>query len=185
MRDPVDCPRGIRAYTHHLAGGSMSTAHELALALRSAYLAMHRRADDTLARFGVTADQFVLLAALAEAEALTQRELARRLDSDASTVRSMVVLLEGRGLVARGPHPSDGRARRVALTFHGRQAYQKMHAGSEAFRAGLLAAVGPDQADTLLRLLLRVARALTRSERRPARGGGRDRDGLPAAGNTN
>jgi DNA-binding MarR family transcriptional regulator len=162
----------------------MSTGHELALALRSAYLAMHRRADAALARFGVTADQFVLLGALAEADALTQRELARRVGSDASTVRAMLALLEGRGLVSRDPHPSDGRARSVALTVRGRRAYRKMYEGSEAFRAGLFAAVGPDRAATLLELLLCVARAMTRPEERPARGDERDRDELPAVANT-
>jgi DNA-binding MarR family transcriptional regulator len=125
---------------------------------------MHRQADAALARFGVTADQFVLLAALAEAEALTQRELARRISSDASTVRAMLALLEARGLVARSPHPSDGRARSVVLTEKGRRAYRKMHAGSEAFRAALLAAVGPDQADALLELLNRIVKGINSSQ---------------------
>ncbi len=148
----------------------MVTGHDLALALRSAYLEMHRRADAALARFGVTADQFVLLAALAEADALTQRELARRVGSDGSTVRAMLLLLEARGLVARGPHPADGRARCVRLTARGRRAYRRMHAGSEAFRAALLAAVGPDQAGALRGLLLRVARAMATPQGRPAVG---------------
>jgi DNA-binding MarR family transcriptional regulator len=139
----------------------MTTGHDLALALRSAYLAMHRQADASLARFEVTADQFVLLAALAEADALTQQDLARRISSDASTVRAMLVLLEGRGLVARDPHPSDGRARSVSLTPQGRRAYRKMREGTESFREGLLAAVGPDQANTLRDLLLLVAEAMT------------------------
>ncbi len=156
----------------------MSRGHELALALRSAYLAMHRRADAALAPFGVTADQFVLLAALADAEALTQRELARRIGSDASTVRAMLVLLEGRGLVARDPHPSDGRARRVALTPPGRRAYRKMWEGSGAFRAGLLAAVGPDQVDAFRELLLGVARAMATAEL-PAAGNSPTRKGAP------
>jgi DNA-binding MarR family transcriptional regulator len=143
----------------------MSTGHDLALALRSAYLVMHRLADASLARFGVTADQVVLLAGLAVSDALTQQDLARRLCSDASTVRAMLLLLEGRGLVARDPHPSDGRARTVALTPKGRQAYRKMYEGSEAFRAELLAAVGPDQAGILRALLLRITQALTKPER--------------------
>jgi DNA-binding MarR family transcriptional regulator len=142
----------------------MSTGHELALALRSAYLSMHRRADAALSRFGVTADQFVLLGALAGADAITQQNLARRIGSDASTVRAMLVLLEGRGLVTRVPHPSDGRARSVVLTPKGRREYQKMHEGSEAFRARLLAAVGRDEAGALLGLLDRVARAMGEAE---------------------
>src|SRR5205085_66588 len=54
----------------------MATGHEIAMALRAAYLAMHRRSDAQFARRGVTADQFVLLAALAGGGAVTQRDLA-------------------------------------------------------------------------------------------------------------
>lgn len=155
----------------------MVTGHDLALALRSAYLVMHRRADTSLARFGVTADQFVLLAALAEADALTQREVAHRIGSDASTVRAMLLLLEGRGLVARSAHPSDGRARGVALTPRGRRAYHQMHEGSAVFRAELLAAVGPGQAESLRGVLLRIARALATPEGEAP--GGNESNGPP------
>ena len=88
----------------------MVTGHELAMALRAAYLAMHRRTDAALARHGVTADQLVLLAALSAGDALTQSALGRQTNCDPNTVRAMLVLLEKRGLIARTPHPSDGRA---------------------------------------------------------------------------
>lgn len=149
----------------------MSTGHDLALALRSAHLVMHRRADASLARFRVTVDQFVLPAALAESDALTQQDLTRRPCSDASTVRAMLLLLKSRGLVARDPHPSDGRARTVALTPKGRRAYQTMYEGGEGFRAELLAAVGPDQADSLSVVLVRLTQALATKERPVGRRG--------------
>src|SRR5690242_8204901 len=91
------------------SGKPRADGHDLALALRAAYLALHRRSDAYFARHGVTADQFVLLAALAGGGARTQRDLARRAASDPNTVRAMLVLLEGRGLVTRGRHPTDGR----------------------------------------------------------------------------
>src|SRR4029453_3193703 len=100
----------------------MTTGHDIAVALRAASLALHRRSEAQFARHGVTADQFVLLATLARGgEALTQRELARRMASDPSTVRAMLVLLAARGLVGRGAHPTDARARTVALTAKGRR----------------------------------------------------------------
>src|SRR5437868_2636813 len=113
----------------------MTSGHEIALALRAAYLALHRQSDAHFARHGVTADQFVLLATLAEGDALTQQELARRASSDANTVRAMLLLLEGRGLVARERHPTDGRARSVALTARGRRVYAKLWAAGELVRA--------------------------------------------------
>ena len=68
----------------------MESKGRLPLALRAAYMAMHRCSDLQFAKFGVTADQFVLLATLARGNAMTQRELAARMPSDPSTVRAML-----------------------------------------------------------------------------------------------
>ena len=132
----------------------------MARALRAAYLALHRQTNDCFAEHGVTADQFVLLAALSDADAVTQQELVRRAGSDPSTVRAMLVLLEGRGLVARRRHPADGRARCVTLTAKGRQVFETLLAKSEPLRARLMAAFQPDEVTALLRLLQRVAEAM-------------------------
>jgi DNA-binding MarR family transcriptional regulator len=139
----------------------MATGHDIAIALRAAYLALHRRSDARFARHGVTADQFVLLATLAQGgEALTQRELARRMSSDPSTVRAMLVLLAARGLVGRDTHPTDARARTVALTAEGRRAYRRLWTAGGSIRARMGNALRPGEAETLVRLLGRVADAL-------------------------
>src|SRR5262245_50626092 len=101
----------------------MNIESNIAIALRTAYLALHRRSETRFAKYGVTADQFVLLATLARGSALTQRELARNMSSDPSTVRAMLPLLERRGLVAREMHPTDARARTVALTALGMKTF--------------------------------------------------------------
>jgi DNA-binding MarR family transcriptional regulator len=146
----------------------MTTGSELPLALRAAYLALHRQSEAAFARHGVTADQFVLLASLARGHALTQRELARRMSSDPSTVRAMLVLLEKRGLVEREAHPTDARARTVSLTADGRRAFRKLWSAGDPVRAKMLDALNPGEAETLLALLSRVADALSP-------------DGVPAA----
>jgi MarR family transcriptional regulator, lower aerobic nicotinate degradation pathway regulator len=138
----------------------MADGHELALALRAAYLTMHRQSDARFARHGVTADQFVLLAALAGGDAVTQRELARRTGSDPNTVRAMLVLLEDRGLVARAAHPTDGRARTVSLTPDGRTAYRRLWRDGEPVRRRLLAALDPGEADDLIALLNRISSSM-------------------------
>ena len=138
----------------------MTTGHEIAIALRAAYLAMHRRSEVAFARYGVTADQFVLLATLSRRNALTQRELATRMSSDPSTVRAMLVLLERRGLVERDPHPTDARARTVALTAEGTRAFRRLWSAGEPIRAQMLGAFQPGQAATLVELLTQVAEAL-------------------------
>src|SRR3954454_2320821 len=104
----------------------MQSGREIARALRAAYLALHRETNACFATDGVTADQFVLLSALADADAVTQQDLVRRLSSDPSTVRAMLLLLESRGLAARASDPADGRARCVALTAKGRRAFKRL-----------------------------------------------------------
>lgn len=141
----------------------MPDGHELAMALRAAYLAMHRRTDAALARHGVTADQFVLLSALANGDTLTQRDLGRQTGSDPNTVRAMLVLLEKRGLIERQPNPDDGRARTVSLTATGKRMYRALWAASEAVRASLMEAVESDSTDAALDLLQRIARTLAPS----------------------
>ena len=138
----------------------MIIGSEIPIALRAAYLALHRRSEARFATHGTTADQFVLVATLARGHALTQRELARRMSSDPSTVRAMLVLLEQRGLVERDTHPSDARARTVALTAEGKRMFRQLWTAGEPIRAQMLDALQPDEAETLVRLLTRVAEAL-------------------------
>ncbi len=138
----------------------MTSGREIARALRAAYLALHRRTNACLARDGVTADQFVLLSALADADAVNQQELVRRISSDPNTVRAMLLLLEGRGLVARDRHPADGRARSVTLTAKGRQVFRRLWRKSEPLRQRLLTAFRPDEVVALVGHLHRVADAM-------------------------
>ena len=133
---------------------------KIARALRAAYLALHRQTNDCFAQDGVTADQFVLLAALAEANAMTQQELVRRVGSDPNTVRAMLLLLESRGLVARKRHPTDGRARCVTLTGKGRRVFKRLLTRSEPVRGRLLTAFRPDEVAALFDLLCRVAEVM-------------------------
>lgn len=141
----------------------MTSGHDVAMGLRAAYWAMHRQTDACLAKHGVTADQFVLLALLAEQDRITQQELVRRASSDANTVRAMLVLLERRGLIARERHPTDHRAHSVTLTRKGRQTYERLWTESEPLRERLLAAFRPKEADTLVELLARLSQAVTPS----------------------
>jgi DNA-binding MarR family transcriptional regulator len=141
-------------------GRRIMGGHELAMALRAAYLTMHRRTDSLFLRSGVTADQFVVLAELSAGDALTQQELVSRTSSDPNTLRAMLVLLENRRLIARRPHPTDGRARSVSLTRKGSRAFQGLWRKSEALRIQLLAALGTDEASSLVAQLHRIVRAL-------------------------
>jgi DNA-binding MarR family transcriptional regulator len=130
------------------------------MALRAAYLAMHRRTGTELARFGLTADQFVLLTALADGDAVTQKELVRRTGSDPNTMSEMLARLERRGLVLRERHATDGRARSVALTVEGRRMQGQLWQASDPLRAVLLGLFPPVVLRAMIRHLDRIARAM-------------------------
>lgn len=98
----------------------MAFSNFIGMLMRGAYLNFHRRAQAHFGKRGVTADQYVMLAVLAEEADLTQKELTRRTYSDANTVTAMLNRLEEKGLVERRACVRDGRARRVRLTRRGR-----------------------------------------------------------------
>ena len=135
----------------------MKGGHQIAMALRAAYLTMHRRTDAHLAKEEVTADQFALLAALAEEKALTQQELVRRLSSDPNTVGAMLNLLEGRGILVRAPHPTDRRARTAALTPKGRRLFKKLWTHHKPLRACLIGQFNKAEARAFMAFLGRVS----------------------------
>jgi DNA-binding MarR family transcriptional regulator len=142
-------------------GGAMTSGRDIARALRGAYLALHRQTNACFVAEGVTADQFVVLSALADEDGVTQQDLVRRVNSDPNTLRAILLLLEGRGLITRRAHPADGRARCVTLTAKGRQAFKKLWATSAPLRARLLGAFSPAEAAALVELLHRVADVLS------------------------
>jgi DNA-binding MarR family transcriptional regulator len=139
--------------------------------LRAAYLGMHRLSDAHLSRHGVTADQFVLLVALADQGEATQQDLVRRVSSDPSTVRAMLVLLEGRGLVKRKRNPDDCRARNVSLTARGRRVFDKLWAASKPIRVQFLAGFERHEIETLMTLLQRVITNVSSPRGRPVTSG--------------
>jgi DNA-binding MarR family transcriptional regulator len=160
---------------------AMNEGRELPRLLRAAYLGMHRVSDAHFSRHGVTADQFVLLACLAEEDAITQQELAWRASSDPSTVRAMLVLMEGRGLLSRERDPGDRRARVVTLTAKGRRLAERLWKTSEPIRAQMLSGFSTEEARLLVgcvrRLIdnLAVAKASRgRKQVKPAPAGGAD-----------
>ncbi len=137
---------------------------ELPLALRAAYMALHRSTEAKFASHGVTADQFVLLLALKETGTLTQRALADRISSDPSTVRAMLVLLEKNGLVQRACHPTDSRAKTVELTGAGKQKLRKLWKVGQSIRDEMYGAMDPAESEVLIRLLRQVADSLSQEK---------------------
>jgi DNA-binding MarR family transcriptional regulator len=98
--------------------------------------------------FGLTHVQFVLLASLTWLDAegpVTQRSLAAHAATDEMMTSQVLRALEAAGLVERGPHPSDRRARALQVTPAGRELANRAVVAVEACDRAFFAAL-PDAA---------------------------------------
>lgn len=88
-----------------------------------------RQINAGLKQFGLTHAQFVLLASLTwlanEEQPLTQVDLASHAKMDVMMTSNVLRTLEEKGLVARNPHPTDTRAKSLAVTGKGRELAEK------------------------------------------------------------
>ena len=109
--------------------------------------------------YGLTHMQFVLLASLTwlHAEApVRQRDLARHAQTDPMMTSQVLRALETKGLVQRGPHPTDRRARALAVTPEGAALANRAIASVEDVDRRFFGPLGDDRAaltDLLNRLL--------------------------------
>ena len=138
----------------------MVDGHEIAMALRGAYLSMHRQADAALSPFALTANQFVLLALLNERDGASQRDLVDRAASDPNTIRPMLTSLEKKGYVVREPDPDDGRAWLIRITTQGRRTFRKVRSETEAFRERLASNLDVHERKSLVRMLGEIVAAM-------------------------
>jgi MarR family transcriptional regulator, organic hydroperoxide resistance regulator len=93
------------------------------------HLAQNRvrmQAEEMMAPFGVTPEQWAVLARLWEQDDRTQTELAEATFRDRPSVTRMIDGLEQRGYVVRARHPADGRSHRILLTQAGRELEQEL-----------------------------------------------------------
>lgn len=114
-----------------------------------------------LKAFGLTHVQFVLLASLTWLTAdgpVTQRQLADHAATDPMMTSQVLRALEQRRLVKRLPHPSDGRARALAVTSAGKALANPAVAAVEACDAAFFATLG-DETAAFTRALAKLKRA--------------------------
>jgi DNA-binding MarR family transcriptional regulator len=87
--------------------------------------ASHTRIAAALESVGLTPASFGLLNVLGAREGAMQQELGAAMGIDPSTMVSLIDALETDGLAKRRPHPTDRRARAVAITPKGRRVLER------------------------------------------------------------
>lgn len=133
--------------------------------------AWQRQQRAALQPFGLTHSQFVLLAAatwFGDEGTLAQARLAELTGVDAMTTSQVLRTLEAAGLIERGLHPDDPRAKSVVVTARGRELARKAIVAVENTDDAFFAPAAGRLAD-LVRLFTQLAAGPPRDdESRPA-----------------
>jgi DNA-binding MarR family transcriptional regulator len=87
--------------------------------------ASHTRIARALGALGLTPALFGVLNLLGAREGAIQQEIGAAMGIDPSTMVSLIDELEAAGLAKRRPHPTDRRAREVAVTPKGRRVLKR------------------------------------------------------------
>ena len=115
----------------------------------------------TLARTGVSPNQFLVLMALAETGPVCQQFLAGVIGIDPRNIVPILDSVEARGLISRDTDPADRRRRLIELTPAGRRVVAELSALGEQSERELLAPV-PEADRESLRRILRIVLAASR-----------------------
>jgi len=87
--------------------------------------AEHTRVAAALETIGLTPALFGVLNFLGASDGAIQQDIASSMGIDPSALVSLIDGLESAGLANRRPHPTDRRAREVALTAKGRRTLER------------------------------------------------------------
>lgn len=121
--------------------------------LAKAYQRLFAHFRTLLEPYGITPQQFALLAFLWKQDGLSQTELAERTEVDRTTLGGLVDRLEKLKLVRRERHPQDRRAFLIFLTAEGRQLETELPSLALEVRERFTAKLAPAEYDQLCKLL--------------------------------
>jgi DNA-binding MarR family transcriptional regulator len=116
----------------------------------------HTRSAEALESLGLTTALFALLNVLGTHEGAIQQEIGAAMGIDPSTMVSLIDQLEDAGLAKRRPHPTDRRAREVAITPKGRRVLEQARRLTTEVEADVLRGLSGAERRQLLTLLRRA-----------------------------
>ncbi len=118
--------------------------------------ALLRRYDAKLKPFGVTVQQFSLLAAIRYNPGATVAALSSRIQLDRTSLIRNLDRLEAKGLIHRAD--GSGNMRVSELTADGEALLDRLLVEWQAAQAGLISGSSPEETETYLRISRRFAR---------------------------
>ncbi len=124
--------------------------------LRKAQAAAFQDFSESLKGCDITPGQFGVLVLIEANSGLNQTRLGNALGIDRSTVVAVIDRLEGRGLVAREPAPSDRRSYALRLTEPGRTLLHRARGLVVAHEARIAKGLNSKEQAQLIKLLSRL-----------------------------
>jgi DNA-binding MarR family transcriptional regulator len=118
--------------------------------------ASHTRVAEALESIGLTPALFGVLNVLAARKGANQQEVGAAMGIDPSTMVSLVDELESAELAERRPHPTDRRAREVAITPKGRRILERARRMANQVDDEVLRGLTAAERRELLKLLRRA-----------------------------
>jgi DNA-binding MarR family transcriptional regulator len=116
----------------------------------------HTRVAEALQSVGLTPALFGLLNVLGARDGAIQQEISSAMGVDPSTMVSLIDELETAGLAKRRPHPTDRRAREVAITPKGRRVLERARRSVTQVEDDVLRGLTGPERRQLLTLLRRA-----------------------------
>src|SRR5229473_3004784 len=118
----------MKSAATRMRAADVSGTH-LWLVLMKAHRALGRLATQSIESFEVCLSDFGIMELLLHKGPQPVNEIGRRIELTSGAITTAVDRLESRGLVARGAHPTDRRARIVRLTPEGEEQAAKLFGG--------------------------------------------------------
>ena len=141
-----------------MAGKKTSDASgtHLWLVLMKAHRALERLAIQSIESLEIGLSDFGVMELLLHKGPQPVNEIGRRIALTSGAITTAVDRLEARGLVTRGAHPSDRRARIVRLTARGKAQAGTVFAGHKAIMDLAASGLSKTERETLIQLLKKL-----------------------------
>lgn len=117
---------------------------------------LERALNTELSRYGITPQQWAVIATLVRSGPISQAALARTLRVEAPTVCRMLDVMERDGWVARENDPDDRRRKRIELAPAAEEVWAAMARSARAVRETALKGFSDEERTQLQDLLARV-----------------------------
>jgi DNA-binding MarR family transcriptional regulator len=126
--------------------------------------AMRAHFEAHLAAAGASLPFWLVLEQLVQEDALSQRELARRLSVEAPTLTRHIDHMAADGLLVRAQDARDRRVTRINITAEGRKLHQRLATVARSREEELRALLSAREITTLERVLTRINNYLEQAD---------------------